>query len=68
MDSDSVLKASANVAIDGILYIEKKMKIALYLYQREIHNVASRAALRALLSHPKDNHQKLIYDGHTSQY
>ena len=42
---------------------EKKLKIALYKSQREIHTVAARAAPGdlGLKSHPKDYQQKLIY-------
>ena len=61
----------------GIRYIllvlqhEKKLKIALYQSQREIHTVAARAAPGGLglKSHPKDYQPKTTYHyGHPSKY
>ena len=49
----------------------KKMKIALYKSQREIHTVDARAAPGdlGLKSHPKDYQQKLTYQyGHLPKY
>ena len=57
----------------SVLYTKernRKLKIALYLSQREIHTIASRAAPGdlGLKSHPKD-YQKLTYHyGHPSKY
>ena len=56
---------------DNSMVISKKMKIALYQSQREIHTVDARAAPGdlGLKSHPKDYQQKLTYHyGHTSKY